>query len=531
MARRPRKPGPSAIVPAPAAPAPAQGSRYLAAFNVARGLGTALREGLRLDTWANAITGLGGSRDRSRGMQIHQFRPLSFDELDAMYHGQDLPATIVDRLPTDAMSGGFQTGDEALDRACARWMVRDRILEGRIWGRLYGCGGVVIGTSRFTTGPMDSPLEFDRIKVGDLEYLWTVDRQDLAVAETDQNPDSPTYGDPRMYRVGMQNVHPSRVVLFGGARTSPTQRARTGGWDLSVLQRPYDVLCDTEQSWRSVMNLVQDMSQSVFAVKGLMEMIAEGKKSVIMERMEVVDIARTVARSVVIDAEDERYEHVGAANVTGIDPILMRVFQRLAAATGEYPLSILLGMSASGLNATGAGDSDLKIYDKRVTGERTLLEPSILFLAAVVAAHEGLDLPGSVSWPSLYEPTDAERAATDKIKADTAAVRITAAITDATEEARILSGERLEDVLAERPEAIPDLGGGPEAIEVEDEADALIATPIGSAWTDTVDGHRIQVTGVGMGRVYCVDLDGENPAQQWSWTKRGFLDRCSRRAA
>lgn len=475
---------------------------------------------LRVDTWINTLTGLGGSKDRTQYMGVAAFRPLQTAELDALYHGEDLPAIIVERLPTDALSRGFAyAGNEKLDRLAAEWRVRDMILEARIWGRLYGLGGVVIGV---TGDDPRTPLRLEAVRRGSLEFLLPVDKHDLTIATRDERPDSPTYGDPLTYRVGSRStIHASRVVIFGGARTSTRQR-HTYGSDLSVLQRPYGVLRDVEQSWRSVMNLLQDMSQAVFAIDGLMSMIANGQKDVVLDRMQVVNMARSVSRAVVIDAQNERFEHVGAQNLATVDPLLVRIFTRLAAAA-DMPLTLLMGTSPAGMNATG--ESDLRIWYKKCDGERDLLAPAILYLGAILARDAGLPVPAALEWPSQWDPTETESAGLDKTRAETAGIRITNQITTPDEEARILGGEDLADVLADRIPADP-LASDPELVG-DDDPD--IETPVGSQWIDTADGHRLEVTATGAGRLYFVDLDSDSPARQWSWSRRGFLER-SRRA-
>lgn len=47
----------------------------------------------------------------------------------------------------------------------------------------------------------------------------------------------------------------------------------------------------------------------------------------------------------------------------------------------------------------------------------------------------------------------------------------------------------------------------------------------GSQWTDTEDGHRLEVVKVADGAVYFVDLDDRNPARQWRYAIRTFLER------
>lgn len=485
---------------------------------LARGLREATR---RLDGWINPYTGLGGAGDRSVGMTVGQFTPLTVETLDAMYHGEDLPATIVDALPTDALSAGFSFGDPALDDAARRWRLGDLLLEARIWSRLHGVGGLLLGTSA-VTGPMNSKLRLETVGPRALQYILPIQRDEFSIAAVNMDPDSPTYRDPVMYRVGNRDVHPSRVILFPGARTSARQRAMADGFDLSVLQRPYNVLRDTEHTWRSIMAVVADLSTGVVAVKNLQSQIANGHAQVARDRADIMAYSRSVNGMLLLDADNESYQHVGAVNLTGIDPLVMRVFVRLAAAA-RMPVTRLLGMSPAGLNATG--ESDLANWYKECMGERTLLEPSILYLGALVALSEGCTVPGEVTWPALWDLSDLEQSTLDKTRAETANIRITAGISDPDEERRILAGERTEDVLSESAQS-PDLPALPEA--VEDAPDTERDPQAGEIWIDTHDPEkrRLQVVRVGGGKVYYVDLDAEDPGRQWRWAVDTFLRQC-----
>lgn len=475
-------------------------------------------ERLRLDTWMHAITGLGGSRDKSRSAQIYNFRRLLPVELDALYHGEDLPAIIVNRLPEDALGRGFGTGDAELDRRLVRWHAVRALTDARIWGRLYGFGAVYLGLSD-RCGLQTEPLDARRVQRGDLRFILTLDRLDVTIAEYRN-------GEPWIYQITTPNtghtarIHASRLIVFGGARTSWRQRQFNEGFDLSVLQRCQDALRDTDQTWRAVMNLLQDMSQAVFKIKGLVSMIADGKKDVVLNRMEVVNMARSIARAVVIDADGEDFSHVGAANLTGVEPLLVRSIVRLATAA-EMPVTILAGVSPTGMNATG--DGEIRIWYKRVTREREDIEPQCMRLASIIARSEGLEPPAELEWPSLWEPTETETADLDAKRAGTDKVRIDSAVLDAREARRMLiTGEGPESL---EVEPVDDLAGA-ETLDAPAALPADFVIEPGSLWIDTKDQHKIRVTQLDSSRVYAVDLDGPNPSEQFAWVRRVFLERC-----
>lgn len=479
----------------------------------------------RADGYANVLTGLGGSRDKSLAARVRPFVPLQWQELDWLYHGNDLPATIVDRLPTDAMRMGYESGNPELDKIAQKWDALDKFLEGWIWGRLYGLGGLYLGFSD-RLGAQDTPLDLAAIQPGDLTFILPVDGIDLGVAERVTNPASAHYGDVRSYYLGTVNagtrqgtpIHRSRFILFGGARTSARTRLRNGERDLSVLQRPADVLRDVDQSWRSVMNLLQDLSQAVFKVKGLIQQIQDGQKDVLLARMEIVDVARSVARAVVIDADGEGFEHAGAANVTGVDPLLVRIFTRLAAAA-EMPLTILMGTSPAGMNATG--ESDLRIWYAHCETARKRVNLQIETLYRVLAANAGIVWEGGGTWPSLYQATEQEQGALDLQHAQTDALNVSTELMTAEEATMVrFGGMRPEDAvnLAQRKARLANVP--------EDTAGGQITVNPGEIWTDTADTHRIEVTAAVGGNVYFLDLDSPTPTRQYAWRLASFLERC-----
>lgn len=491
--------------------------------------------GDRLDSWINVVTGLGGRRDKSRSALVSDFARLTLPELDALYHGDDLPAKIVNALPEEAMRLGWTTGTPKLDSALETWRAQQNFLDAWIWGRLYGLGGIVIGTGP-RLGPPTLPLRTRDIARGDLKYLLVVDGQDLTVASRVTDPLDRQYGEPATYRINAAGlasmgapareglahgaeIHASRLILFGGARTSERQRLRNYGRDLSVLQRCQDVLRDTDQSWRSIMALIQDLSQAVFKIDGLIELVADGKSDVALQRMQIVDMARSVARAVVIDSKTESYEHTGAANVTGVDPLLVRVFQRLASAA-EMPLTVLMGVSPAGMNATG--ESDLRIWYASAEKARVLVSPQAVRLTQIVAQSEGCarEWSGKITWPALWTPTELEAAQLENAQADADVKRIQSGVLSSAEVALIrYGGQTAEDVvdLAARQAEIDPTS--------QDPADTGPEIESGSIWIDTQDGHRLEVTGRSGGNVYFLDLDYENPARQWKWREATFLER------
>jgi phage-related protein (TIGR01555 family) len=388
----------------------------------------------RSDSWASAVTGLGGSRDKASSYYIAQEALCTQVQLDAMYMGDDLAATIVDAPVEDALSRGIEiTGEDtgALARAFEALGGPKLFVDAAIWGRLYGGGAIFLATKGLEG--YERPLGENH---GPLLYALVLDRWETTPQTYYRDPTSPRYGQVETYRItpGAQGVaqngelagqlvHESRLILFGGARTTNRTRQRNGGWDVSVLQRAQSIIRDAGINWQSSVLALQDLSQSVFKIQGLIEMIAEGKKGDLLTRMELVDMSRSVARAVVLDAEMESFENVGAANLAAVPAILDKTFSRVAT-VAHMPLTRLMGVSPGGMNATG--ESDLSWWYGQIDVYRELtLKPKILQFLKVLA--KSLNIPTDkldVAFPPLWQMSQKETAELRKLTADTDAVYI-----------------------------------------------------------------------------------------------------------
>jgi phage-related protein (TIGR01555 family) len=217
-------------------------------------------------------------------------------------------------------------------------------------------------------------------------------------------------------------------------------RRQLRGWTISVLQRPYEVLRLFGTSFASVGHLLQDASQGVIKIKDLMHMIAANRPA-LLARMELLDTSRSVARAVLLDAENEEFTRV-STSFAGLPELLDRIMQRMSAAT-RIPVTLLMGRSAAGMNATG--DSDFRaFYDSVKSEQRDRLEPVLLQIYRLLAIARGEDPEGiSIEFHPLWEMSEAERALLEKQDAERDSALITSGVLYPEEVAlRIARGRR-----------------------------------------------------------------------------------------
>lgn len=340
----------------------------------------------RLDAWTNEVTGFGTARDKTTYGYVVPNRVLADQELSSLYHHDDMAARMVDVVPQEMLREDFavELGNPDDDSAVADKLesldARGALGDGVRWGRCYGGSGVILGCDDGQDAT--KPLRPER--AADLDYLHVVDRRFLWPTSWYDEP-GPKLGRPRTFSVGVpgsygwtqQDVHESRLVLFGGAPTGALERAQLGGWDLSVLQRAHDVLRSFNVGWKAVETLLTDANQAVFKMSALTDIISSpgGGEELLRQRVQAMDLYRSVMRAIIVDADGKESFERQSVSLTDVPATLDKLMLRLSS-TVEVPVTILMGQSPAGMNATG--DSDFRwFYDRIRSKQQRELTPPI----------------------------------------------------------------------------------------------------------------------------------------------------------
>lgn len=387
---------------------------------------------VRSDNWQNVLTGLGTARDKTVFGSFVNLSEVSETELTALYHQNDTAKRIVALKPQEMMRKGFIVNVEddteassKIDKSLRDLQAGLRVRDGMIWGRLYGGSAVVIGAD--DGGEAHEPLNEAAIK--SVKFLHVVDKRHLQPESFFEDPlNDEFFGQPQTYRItprrGATNlvVHRSRLLLFGGAHTSDEERDRLGQWDHSVLRTVYDALRQFDSAWKSAEHLMTDASQAVFKIQGLMAMIAGGQKDVLQTRMQLVDMSRSVARALLLDADGGEEFTRENSSFTDAASMLDKFMLRLASAA-ETPVTILMGQSPSGMNATG--ESDFRwFYDTIATAQQNELRPELEKLIRIIMLAKDGPTNGaepevwSIKFAPLWQETPTEQAALEKTTAE-----------------------------------------------------------------------------------------------------------------
>lgn len=414
----------------------------------------------RLDGWFNPWTGQGTTRDKTTAGTFAADGPGLPELWITLYEGDPIAARICDLPPREMMRQGFslERDDEAeendeddittkkVEKLLADLNAGPRIEEAMGWGRCVGGALLFVGADDGLAST--EPMQVERVKA--LSFLKVYDRSRVTVERRYLDPKHAKFGEPELYRLNPIEgvvygdgavVHESRFILFGGARTSDTSRRANDSWDHSVLKKVYDAIRRYHADHAAASHLMTDASQGVWKMAGLIDSITSGQTARIWARLEATEMGRSVVRALVLDSDPKYGEDFTkiATQFGGVSDMLDSAGNYLSAACG-YPVTVLLGRSPAGLNATG--ESDIRLfYDQIGTDRKQIVEPAIMRLVEV--ATRGQTEGWRVVFPPLWQESPKEKAERQKAEAERDNVYIQAEV--ATPEEVALS-PHVEDI-------------------------------------------------------------------------------------
>lgn len=429
----------------------------------------------RGDGWTSLLSGFGTSMYDKR--ESFGFTPdiVTWDSARNIWRGDDLAARIIETFPGEMIREGAEfcvtdekgnTGEDErpaekpgevkpkplpkrtdwygtrlanrldskskdlAERVASKWDelgMWKALYDALCYERAYGGGAILVGAN---DGSEDLSLPLNTQSVRSIDFLTALEPREVMPLYYYGNPRAPRYGEVALYQItpitggasapGTYSqsqtlvVHESRLIVFGGVRV--TRQQLDTGWGDSVLSRVWRVLRDFNISWSATGSIIADFAQPVYKMKGLNDLLNEDPTDLFKRRIQGMELARSTIRVAMIDAEDEYKRE--QTPVTGLPDLLDRYEKRLAAAA-DMPLTLLMGMSPGGLNATGASDIRL-FYDRVASRQRRQLEPAIRRITQMILMSIGGEPNAwSITFRPLWQLTEKELAETRKIQMDT----------------------------------------------------------------------------------------------------------------
>ncbi len=356
----------------------------------------------RNDSWQNLLTGLGGNRDKAKYTHLIPNDRFPSEYLEQLYINDDIAARIIELVPYEMLRQGFTINGDSSTKLNLSHHLSDALIKARLFGAAFIFLGVEDGSDQA------NPLRLQSIKT--LKFINVISAKDIVIKSFYSDALSPNFGEPELYEIIQSKalIHESRLLPFYGTR-SLTPRT----FPASILQRIYPVLQQFHTSWQATAHLMNDAAQGVFKLKGLHSSMSSSRSNDLLRRMELVDMSRSISRSILLDAEGEDFRR-DAYGFAGIPEILEKMMLRLSAAA-RIPVSLLMGQAPAGLNATG--DSDIRFFYDHVKAEQEMIKPKIERIYRILKKDE--DDECIIEFPALWQLTDKEQAELRRVEAET----------------------------------------------------------------------------------------------------------------
>lgn len=345
--------------------------------------------------------------------------------LTSLYRSSWIVQRVCNVIPEDALADLFIEAPSLnteeihkIEEEIRSTHLRESILEGLRWGRLYGGAAAIIMISN-QEEDLSEPLDIDNILPGSFRGLYVVDRwsgiyPSLQLVDNERDPD---FGLPAYYEVrdengiGQYRVHHSRVLRFCGTKMPFWEQVAEQYWGTSAIESMYEELTKRDNVANNIANLTFKANLNVLKVENLDQMFATSS-SVHQKRMyQMLSAINTIENSLgirLINSTDDLQQL--QYSFSGLPEVMDSAMMDMAGATC-IPVTRLFGRSPAGMNATG--ESDERMYRQTLEQERAIHITPVLDRLLPIVCHSAIDrFPSGCSfkYPSLIETTPQDKA-------------------------------------------------------------------------------------------------------------------------
>lgn len=394
----------------------------------------------RADGYVNLMNRYGTSKDPAEHYHFEREPDIPDDVLTMVYEGNGLFAKIIDTPAEEAIKHGFTLKDvsdqnvedfyvEALDELDWEEIAMTAIR----WARLFG-GSIAVMLIN-DGGRLEDPLNWRNIKsIDDIRVYERAIVQPDYQSMYSYDPSDPfrtrgsRLGMPEFYQVtsryGNFTVHDSRCLVFqNGILPENATNSLYQLWGIPEYVRIRRALKDAELAHESAPKLLDRSVQAIYKMHGLSSLLAtEQGENQVLRRLQVIDMARGMLNSLVIDAEGEDYDFK-TFQFSGITDVVSASCNMLSAIT-SIPQTILFGQGVGGMSSTD--DTSMENYynyveriQKRMLRSNLRYLLSIIFQAGLYTGEVDEVPKINVKFNPLWSMTDTEQADLDQKKAAT----------------------------------------------------------------------------------------------------------------
>lgn len=387
----------------------------------------------REDGFQNLITGFATTRDKRMSTTVSRTPKDIASELDTLFQDEALvynmcaiPAEEMTREWVDLQGEGAAVVEDGLNLCEAQRAAHEAIM----WSRLYGSAITVVGLTNQDKTRGNDGVEFVDLSKPRVrgEPVWLKTYDCFQVTGVDLGPS----GEVETYRLVTADgkstaIHHSRVLRLD-ADPVPARLREKGGWGQSTVRRARDAVRDLVVAQGGVSVALTDFDQAVLKLDKLTELLAADKDKAVRNRLELLDLSRSLFRMMTLDKNDE-FINV-ARNFGSVPELIDRLVERVAS-VARMPVSLLMGRSPAGLNATG--DADVRWWYAHIRAQQnTKLRPWLNKLIRMIAEYHAVEAP-TLDFSPLWSPTEEEKARTHLTQAQADMLYLEAGVVDVDE--------------------------------------------------------------------------------------------------
>lgn len=390
------------------------------------------------DGYRNLLTRYGTKQDSSTAYTYAAEDIVPDMDLTDQYISNGLFSKIIDTPAEEAVKHGydFKLNDPGVEDFISDELDRldweETAATAIKWARLYG--GAIIVMLVDDGCELDEPIDWDEVE--EIEELLVYER---AVVQPDQeslydyNPASTRrYGSkfqkPEFYTVNSQfgsfRVHESRCLVFRNGKLPETGIYSTYLYfGIPEFMRIKDALRNAVVSHAIAPKMLERCVQAIYKMKNLSSLLEtqDGEEKV-LKRLDVIDLARSILNSLVLDADGEEYDFKNMS-LAGVKDIIDTTCNMVSAVT-HIPQTILFGRSPAGENSTG--DSDMENYYNFINKiQKMMLKKNMRILMDLILKcgqrkSKIQEIPAyKIEFMPLWSLSETEQANVDAVKATT----------------------------------------------------------------------------------------------------------------
>ncbi|MBR6705634.1 MAG: DUF1073 domain-containing protein [Clostridia bacterium] len=381
------------------------------------------------DSFSNPFARLGFGQPNLMEASEYPITRITQDyaKLQSMYRNDWIASRVIDTIPEDMTKNWYSIVSQiqpdqikAYETTERRTHLKQRILEGLKWGRLFGGAAGVIAIDG-QEDMLDQPLDLRLVMPGSFKGLIVADRWSGIYPDgrlvTDIN--DPDYGLPEYYTFALSDtgrgsgvrVHHSRVVRFTGRELPYIERMSENYWGMSEIEHIFTELNKRNTSSENIAQLIFQANIRTYKMADLGQMLMTADARTQRELYATLAMQNFLQSNMgmnVMDKEDDlqttQYAFTGVSDV-------YEMFMLDIAGAAEIPVTKLFGRSPAGMNATG--ESDLtNYYDKIRQEQEAFLRPVIEKLMPVIALSTWGAIPDDIDFEfnPVGNTTEQERA-------------------------------------------------------------------------------------------------------------------------